>query len=118
MPLYDVLGAKRKHDVMQDTWGHLYPEPGKKYPGKILIVEGIYGGTTILNYSFEDLNDSPQTALVIQTAMDIYDLDDGVYELECTLWFFKTCHDMYLEKPIGRIIKPKLKKLLDLSNWS
>jgi hypothetical protein len=118
MPLYDVMASFRKHSVMQDTWGHLYPEPGRKYPGKILIAHGIYGGTTILNYHFDDLNDSPQTAELVRTALDIYDWDDGVYEIHCTLWFYKSCHDIYLGKPVGKIIKLKLNNLFNFSNWS
>ena len=110
--LVDVLGEKRKHSVMADTWGHCYPEPKSKHVGKIIIAHGDWGGTTILDYNFPTLSDSPQTAELVRNALDLYEYRQGIYELSCTLWFFKSCHDMYLDQPIGKIIKPTLKTLL------
>lgn len=119
MSLVDVLCEVKKNNVMKDTWGHLYPEPGSKHKGYILIAHGEYGGTTILDYHFETHQCSPQAAEVIATSMDMYEWTQGIYKLECTLWFFKHCNDMYISSsPIGKIIKPKLITLNDLRKLS
>lgn len=116
MPTYDVFGVKKKNSIMFDTWGHLYPQPCSKHKGRIIIAHGCYGGSTILDYKFGDLCGSPQLAEIIRTSLDIFDFktDAGLYQLDCTVWFFKHCHDMYLGQPIGKIIKPRLTLLQEV----
>lgn len=116
--LVDAFGATKKHNIMQDTWGHLYPTPGKKYPGKILISSGVLGGQILLDYKFEGVDDSPVTFALICSSLELYDLPQGIYQLDCTLWFFKSSSNMFLGDKVGKIIKCKLKTLQDLSGWA
>jgi hypothetical protein len=44
--------ADFKNRVMHATFGHLAPEPRKKYPGTILFVHGEYGDITIVRSTF------------------------------------------------------------------
>ena len=113
----DALGIKKKHNVMQDTWGHTYPQPSSKHRGKILIVQGMDSETCMLGREFPTLNSSPQEYKLVCSALHLYDYEPGLYELECTLWFYKSCNDMYLGEDIGRIIKPVLKTLHCLQEW-
>ncbi|AEP29926.1 hypothetical protein [Brumicola nitratireducens] len=110
--MVDVFVNTKKHNVMQDTWGHMYPEPGSKHEGYIVLAHGDYGGTTILEYSFGDLCGSPQVAELVATSMSMYEWTNGLYRLDCSLWFFKNSSNLYLTNDsIGRIIKPKLTTL-------
>lgn len=107
--MVDVFVNTKKHNVMQDTWGHMYPEPGSKHKGYIMIAHGDYGGTTVLDYEFGDLCGSPQVAELVSRAMHMYEWENGLYRLDCSLWFFKNSNDLYTSnKSIGRIIKPNL----------
>ena len=45
--------------VLKNTWGHLYPQIGRKYEGYILVAHGCYGDTIVVDQSFTDLPDSP-----------------------------------------------------------
>lgn len=105
MPASDVFGQRKKHDVMSDTWGHLYPEPGAKYYGEMTIAMGEYGDCVIVKSDFPGLESSPQRHELEHTVFDLYDLEPGVYTVRCGMWFYKSCHDMYLDKPIGKLIK-------------
>lgn len=111
MPIVDALGAVKKHNVMQSTWGHLYPEPSSKHIGHITVAYGNNGNVSILDDEFPTLHGSPQRAHLVATVMDKYDLPYGLYRIHCTLWFFKSCNDMYLNGDIGRIIKPRIERL-------
>jgi hypothetical protein len=112
MSMIDVLGSVKKQNVMQDTWGHLYPKPSSKHEGYIILAHGDYGGTTILDYSFDTLCGSPQVAELVAQSMDMYEWSNGLYKLDCVLWFYKNSDNIYTSsKSIGRIIKPKLSTL-------
>jgi len=111
MPAYNVYGVRQKHEVMQDTWGHLYPEPGTKHKGKILVVHDLEEQTVMAGRKFPTLCNSPQEYELVCSILDMYEWTYGVHEIECTLWFFKSSSDMYLGDRIGKIIKPKLTTL-------
>lgn len=108
--LYDVFATTAKHNVMKNTWGHLYPEPGSKHKGAIYISTG-YSNCSVIEDDFPTLSCSPQRAELVATAMDLFDLDwdePAVYRIDCELWFYKSSDDMFMAEKIGRIIKPKI----------
>ena len=45
--------------VLHNTWGHLAPEPHRKYYGWFIVAKGAYGDYIIFDYEFKDLPDSP-----------------------------------------------------------
>jgi hypothetical protein len=51
--------ARYKAEVMANTWGHLYPEPRKKYPGYVIFAHGAFGDMVVIQNEFDDLPDSP-----------------------------------------------------------
>ena len=55
----DVYGERKAREVRKDTWGHLAPAKGRKYPGWILIAIGIYRDTIIVDNDFPGLENSP-----------------------------------------------------------
>lgn len=59
MPVYDAYADSKKKMVMEDTWGHLSPQPGRKYSGRILFTHGAYGDIVPIACDFSDLPDSP-----------------------------------------------------------
>jgi len=98
----------KQNVAMKDTWGHLYPEPGK-YPCKIWVSDGAAGGQTVLDYEC-DLPNSHQTCYLVNTVLDRFEWDQAkpiVYLIECEMWFFKGCHDMYDTGELGRLTKLK-----------
>ena len=115
MPIIDVRGQVKKHEVMADTWGHLYPEPGSKHEGEIVFAIGAYGDEIIIFDDFKTLNDSPQKYELMHSVFcnkNKLALGVGVYILKCTLWFYKNSGDMYLNsRPLGRVCNRKLKKI-------
>jgi hypothetical protein len=117
MPIVDAFGTAKKHNVMQDTWGHLYPEPGSKHAGKILVMSHD-GSDSVLDRSFPTLNHSPIEFELTCTVLDLYEWSDGLHEVSCTLWFFKSSDNMYLGSDVGKIIKAKVKTLYSTENWS
>lgn len=112
MPIVDAFGVQKKHNVMADTWGHLYPEPGSKHTGYMIIADSGLSGQTILASEFPTLDGSPQRDALENTVFDLYDWKQPagcvIYRLDCTLWFFKSSNDIYLGESIGKIIKTKL----------
>lgn len=56
---HDVYGKRKKNEVMRDTWGHLAPEPRRKYYGYILVAYAFNGNIMILDWQFESLEASP-----------------------------------------------------------
>lgn len=105
MGLLDVYQQSKKHQVMQDTWGHLYPKPGQKYYGEMLIAIGEYGDQVIVKSDFPGLDGSPQRFELERSIFDLYAFESGVYKIKCGMWFYKSSSDMYLNKPIGKLIK-------------
>lgn len=60
MPMIiDAYYDRKKAEVMQDTWGHLRPEPGCKYPGEIVYTLGEYGDITVIRSDFGDFSGGP-----------------------------------------------------------
>lgn len=116
MPMTNVLGVSGQRSAMQDTWGHLYPEPGSKHRGKVLLVHHD-NSTMLLDRHFATLPNSPQEYALVCSLLDMYEWTDGVHEVECTLWFFKSSDDMYLGERIGKVIKPKVKTLYSTAPW-
>ena len=56
--IYMVVSPTKKEEVMKDTWGHLAPEPRKKYPCKLLIATN-RSDSIIVEQDFGGLPDSP-----------------------------------------------------------
>lgn len=109
----DVYGATKKHNVMEDTWGHLYPEPGSKHPGKILVTHDLEGNTTMAGRDFPGINQSPMEYEIVCSILRRLKWDiPGTFEVKCSIWFFKNCNDMYItHERIGTLIKFKIKAL-------
>jgi len=53
------IEAKYKAEVMADTWGHLAPEPGRKYPGHMYFTQSEYRDLISIRSDFGDLPGSP-----------------------------------------------------------
>lgn len=108
----DAYGQSKKHNVMADTWGHMYPEPGSKHYGEMTIARGEYGDLIIVKSDFPGLSSSPQRYEMEHTIFDRLELEPGtVVRVKCGLWFYKTSDDMYLSKPIGKIINIQFEDL-------
>lgn len=114
--IIDAFASVKKHNVMADTWGHLYPEPGSKHKGKILVMHHD-GDSTMLDRNFPTCNDSPMEFELVCSVLDLFEWTDGLHEVECTLWFYKSVGDMYLGSRIGRIIKSKVNTLYKTGDW-
>ena len=99
--------AINREIVYRDTWGHLAPEPGRKYPGWIMVDHDCYGGYTILEWEFEGLYASPWQADDFTDFMDkIFGLIDingnlpvGVYRYEGWYKKFKNGNYQFQKKP-------------------
>jgi len=118
MSITNAFSQSNKHHVMLNTWGHLYPDPGRKYPGYIIFSVSDYGDLTILKSEFDNLEDSPIKQQLSNEIFDEWDCETGVYRVDCELWFFKSCNDMYLgNSRIGRIIKQKISTLVQLKDY-
>lgn len=59
MSLIDAYGARREAEVMQETWGHMAPNPNREYTGSVLFTHGAYGDLTAISVDFDGLDDSP-----------------------------------------------------------
>jgi hypothetical protein len=55
----DVFGERKYNEVMDDTWGHLKPEKGRKYYGYILMYYSFNGYFGVLDWEYEGLDGSP-----------------------------------------------------------
>jgi len=105
----DAYGSRKKNEVMKDTWGHMYPEPGSKHQGTIYVAAGDTGAT-IISDDFPTLCSSPQRFELVQTALGLYEWNEegaSMLKIECTLWFFKSSNDYVTQTP-GKIIKPSV----------
>ena len=80
MPVIDVMGGSKKHNVMQDTWGHLYPEPGSKHKGKVLIMHHDEN-TSIVDRNFPTCENSPMEFELCCSVIDLFEWTDGVHEV-------------------------------------
>ena len=114
MPVVDVMGFGKKKAVMNDTWGHLYPDDSGKYEGKIWFATG-GGSFNVLDRDFGELPGSPMEYELVGTIDRYLKVDWDVvalYEVSCTLHFFKGFEDkFYGNEPYGRILKVKAKKI-------
>lgn len=58
--VFAPVEARNRSIVQQDTWGHLAPVKNISYKCRILFsVSGYSTGTTLIDSSFEGLEDSP-----------------------------------------------------------
>lgn len=88
MPVIDVMGGSKVEKVLQDTWGHLAPEPGREYSGWILAARTVYGDAFILDYHFDDLCDSPWFCDGMHGFIfDEIEVEPGLYRFEGTYEF-------------------------------
>ena len=51
--------ARYQAAVMQNTWGHLAPKPGRAYIGHVVFAYGAYGDIVPIRCEFDGLDDSP-----------------------------------------------------------
>lgn len=103
----DAYGQRKKNEVMSQTWGHMYPEPGSKHCGCIYIAVGETGATIVLD-DFPTLCGSPQRHELVQTALFLSEWNEegaSMVKIDCTLWFYK-CSNDYINQTPGKIIKP------------
>lgn len=80
MSWFNVLENDKKF-VLNDTWGHLKPEPNVKYYGWILVTVTAYDDTVIIDHKFEGLPNSPWQYRDFDDYLYGYflDADVGVY---------------------------------------
>ena len=113
MPLIDIFAGSKRETAMRDTWGHIFPEPGSKHTGVIVIATG-NSCCTVLGSDFGDLGPSPQRQNIESGACDLFDLDWDdvcVYEIHCTLHFYKDESRYWNDNDAGRIIKTTIKRV-------
>lgn len=120
--VYDVLGTRKKHHVMQDTWGHLYPKPGSKHHGYFLVAYSAdFGTTTMLASEFKTLDCSPirhMLELDFLHNLELPKKETAVYLIHCTTWFYKTSSEAYLGNKVGKVINKKIKKVFSSKNFN
>lgn len=60
MTIVNAYGDRRRQEVMEDTWGHLAPNPRRTYTGTITFAHACFGaGMVVIDYDFGDLPGSP-----------------------------------------------------------
>ena len=93
--IHDVYAERKYQEVMKDTWGHLAPEPRKKYYGTILIAACDNGDTVIIREKFPELDGSPWQAEDFSDWLCRLpiDLADGIYQFDG--WYMKYKNDNY-----------------------
>jgi hypothetical protein len=75
--------AQYKAEVMANTWGHLYPEPRKKYPGFVIFAHSAYGDLVVIKSEFDDLPDSPWFFEDLRMLLMKYETESGkVYRFD------------------------------------
>ena len=57
--IVDAFAQRKKAEVMQQTWGHLRPEPQREYYGIIIATHTEYGNLEIIKSDFSGLECSP-----------------------------------------------------------
>ncbi len=112
MPFIDAMEGSKKHKAMQDTWGHLYPEPGKTYYGEMLIAVGEYGDLIIVKSDFPGLEYSPQRFELAHSIFNLHRFDEGIHRIKCGMFFADSSNEMYLEKGIGKLINVASEEVL------
>lgn len=114
MPFVDAYAQRKKHEVMSDTWGHLYPRPCWKYHGYLIVAIGDYGDEIIVKSEFTKLGSSPQRHEVEHSIFDYMfekKYEPGIYKIDCTMYFYKTSDDMFLGKPVGKLMNIKIQEI-------
>jgi len=102
---------RKKSEVMEDTWGHQYPQPGKKYYGEMVIAIGEYGDQIIVTSEFQNLADSPQRYKLEQSIFNMKDFEAGIYKIKCGMWFYKGCNESFMNLSVGKLIKIKCEEV-------
>jgi hypothetical protein len=91
MPVF-VIGGRAVEEVMLDTWGHLAPEPGKRYTGTMLYAVSAFGGdgSCLVDAEFDGLNSSPWFYDDMHAFWNMRELSDpGLYRWTGTYVSFK-----------------------------
>jgi hypothetical protein len=78
----------------------------------MLITHGEYGDLTIIKTDFPTIDSSPQRFHLEQTIFDKWKMFDPgkIYKIKCGMWFFKTCHNAYLNEAVGKLINIKIEE--------
>lgn len=56
---FELVDQVNREIVLNNTWGHLSPEPQKKHNGWIIIAVGNYRQTIVVDDNFDGLPNSP-----------------------------------------------------------
>jgi hypothetical protein len=91
--VFAPIQAHNRQAVLAKTWGHLAPKKNVSYKGKILFCVSGYGytGTAIIDYNFENLEDSPWLYDAMNDYINKWEgMEDGcVYILNVTFRNFR-----------------------------
>ncbi len=85
MEIVDAYAERKKKEIMQETWGHLAPQHGRKYTGFFTYAVGCYGGlgAEITSCKFKGLDDSPWFYDTLQEFASTLDMETGyVYRFD------------------------------------
>lgn len=98
--------ARYKAQVMYATWGHLYPQLGHRYHGKIIFGIAAYGGDCfILSADWGDLPDSPILFETMQSVFDKISIGErGLWEWEGELICYKNQKTRLTKGKVRRIM--------------
>lgn len=111
-----IIDSVNKKIVLKETWGHLYPKPGKIYKGSILYTNSEYGDLTIIKASWKGLSDSPRLFEAMQDFIWNWRGDPGcVYFWEGTCQFSSSENgdgDCWEGKPVMVIVEKWNKRIL------
>jgi len=103
--VFAPIEAHNRNVVMSQTWGHLYPEPRKKYYGFIIFTFTEWREITPIKNEFKDLPDSPWFLQDQSDFIGDYNGIDGeVYKFEGYYQKFKNQNFRF----IGKIKKVKI----------
>jgi len=91
--------------VMWDTWGHLAPEPHKKYYGWIIVAKAAFRNNFIFDYHFDELPDSPWFADdLCEFAFDVTKDKEGIGLWRYEGWYKKFKNGNY-QFGAGKFVK-------------
>lgn len=74
-----VFAVLRTEAVMEETWGHLAPEPKTTYPANLLVAISCYDEAVIIDWKVGDLPGSPWLHEHLMDLLETFDQDPGVY---------------------------------------
>jgi hypothetical protein len=86
----DAYADRKKQGVMEETWGHLAPEPGRRYQGTMLFTDSAYGDLVLIEARWEGLQDSPWLFEDMQDYIEVAETKPGrIYRWKGTYVRFK-----------------------------